>query len=55
MGLYTRPYVQALGRRALSNLYVTNPNPDLPPVPYSGIKIPGHEEKTVVPLLQLLV
>ena len=42
-------------RRALSNLYITNPNPDLPPVLYSGIKILGYEEKTIVPLLQLLI
>ena len=55
VGLHTRPYAQALGRRALSNLYMTNPNPDLPPAPYSSIKIPGHEEKTTVPSLQLLV
>ena len=37
IGLHARPYVQALGRRALSNLYITNPNPNLPPALYSSI------------------
>ena len=55
IGLHTRPCAQALGRRALSNLHITNPNPDLPPALYSSIKIPGHKEKTTVPSLQLLV
>ena len=49
MGLHARPYAQALGRRALSNLHMTNPNPDLPPTLYSGIKIPGHEGKLQYP------
>ena len=46
---------RALGRYALSNLYITNPNPDLPLVLHSSIKIPGYKEKTIVPSLQLLV
>ena len=37
VGLHARPCAQALGRRALSNLHVTNPNPDLPPALCSGI------------------
>ena len=37
------------GRYALSNLYITNPNPNLPPALYSGIKIPGYEEKLQCP------
>ena len=37
VGLHARPCVQALGRRALSNLHMTNPNPDLPPALCSGI------------------
>ena len=49
VGLHTRPYVQALRRYALSNLYITNPNPNLPPVLHSGIKIPGYEEKLQCP------
>ena len=28
---------------------MTNPNPDLPPIPYSGIKIPGYERKLQCP------
>ena len=38
-------YGRKPGRYALSNLYITNPNPDLPLVLYSGIKILGYKEK----------
>ena len=37
------------GRYALSNLYMTNPNPNLPPTLYSSIKIPGYKGKLQCP------
>ena len=37
-------YRRKPGRGALSNLYMTNPNPNLPLVPYSGIRLQEYKE-----------
>ena len=47
-------YVASARRYALSNLYITNPNPNLAPIPYSSIKILGYEEKLQCPYYNYL-
>ena len=52
--IHAPTYWRKPGRYALSNLYITNPNPSLPPTLYSSIKIPGHEEKLQYPYYNYL-
>ena len=47
-------YRRKPGRYALSNLYITNPNPNLPPILYSSITI-IYRQKEFLSLLQAIL
>ena len=49
VGLHARPYAQALGRYALFNLYMTNPNPNLPPYSIPVLKSRATKKKLQCP------